>query len=234
MVTGAERGIGREIVRALHRRGWTGMLLHSLDGPSLQSTFAGAEGDGLDLVLASGDIADDEAVSSAVLRAHKRFGRLDAVFNVAGVAYPGSPSGAELDHWRRSWETNVMGYVNVARAVSPILKEQGSGHVVNLSSVWAHLPSQAMAPYAVTKHAVHGLSESMALELRPHGVKVSTVVLDKVDTGFRENMPGAELSQEQRDLMLDPRAVAEVVVQLVDTDDRTNVSLVQLDAWQWQ
>jgi NADP-dependent 3-hydroxy acid dehydrogenase YdfG len=210
------------------------MMLHSRDGRALRGTHAAAGEDGLDVMWTSGDIADSEAVYDDIIRAHEHFGRLDAVFNVAGVAYPGSASSARPEHWRRSWDTNVMGYVNVARAVSPILISQRRGHVVNLSSVWAHAPSSTMAPYAVTKHAVQGLSASMALELRPHGVKVSTVVLDKVDTGFREHMPGAEVGTEQRALMLDPRTVAEFVVGLVETDARTNVSSIQLDAWRWR
>lgn len=233
VVTGADRGIGRSIVAQLKDAGWTKFLLHSQDGEALEALYSGEQWSDVEVVLAEGDVSDGESVDSAVARASQRFGRIDALFNVAGVAYPGGILESSLEHWDTSWATNVRGFLNFARASAPLMQAQRSGQIVNLSSIWAIQPSTAMAPYSVSKHAVQGLSGAMRAEFQPHGIKVSTVILDKVDTSFRENMPGPDFSQERLELMLSPDEVARIVVGLTETNNNTNISTLQIDAWRW-
>lgn len=234
IVTGADRGIGRSVVARLRDLGWSKFLLHSKDGQALKEVYSGDEWPGIDIELAAGDVSDMQSVEEAVTRAVQRFGRIDALFNVAGVAYPGGILDSSLDHWDASWMTNVRGFLNFARATAPAMQARTSGHIVNLSSIWGIQPSTAMAPYSVSKHAVQGLSGAMQSEFKPHGIKVSTVVLDKVNTNFRENMPGPDFPEERLELMLTPDEVARIVVGLTETDVNTNISTLQIDAWRWQ
>jgi NAD(P)-dependent dehydrogenase (short-subunit alcohol dehydrogenase family) len=234
IVTGADRGIGKSVVARLWDLGWRKFLLHSKDGQALKETYSADEWAGSEIELAHGDVSDTQSVEDAVAAAVQRFGRIDALFNVAGVAYPGGILDSSLEHWDASWMTNVRGFLNFARATAPAMKSRASGHIVNLSSIWAIQPSTALAPYSVSKHAVQGLSGAMQAEFQPHGIKVSTVILDKVNTNFRENMPGPDFPQERLELMLTPDEVARIIVGLTETDANTNISTLQIDAWRWQ
>lgn len=234
VITGAERGIGLSIARGLRARGWRKFVLHSLNETSLQRAYASDEWDKADLLFFTGDVADHDQVARFVDEGAQHFGQLDVLFNVAGVAYPGGILSSELDAWARSWRTNVEGFLAMARSVAPRMIEQGAGHIVNLSSIWALKPSTAMAPYSTSKHAVQGLSDIMREEFGPRGVKVSTVVLDKVNTGFREHMPSQNFSAHRLALMLDPDEVARIVIGLTDTDSATNISSISVDAWRWE
>jgi NAD(P)-dependent dehydrogenase (short-subunit alcohol dehydrogenase family) len=89
-----------------------------------------------------------------------------------------------------------------------------------------------MLAYSVSKWGVEGLTKALAEEAKPWGVRVSGIVLDKVDTAFRENMPG-DLTQEQRDRMLTADDVADVTYAILTSSRRAHAATVELDAWQW-
>ncbi|MFC9326846.1 SDR family oxidoreductase [Kitasatospora sp. NPDC057015] len=234
LITGADGGIGRALARRLAAEGCR-LVLHSHDEQGLAKAVAD-EGLPAERVLTSvHDVADSEAVAASVAVALERFGRIDHLLNVAGVAYPGGILTTSREVWDRTVATNLTGYFVAAAAVLPHMKEAGSGHIVNMSSIWgrrAAAPGGGLA-YSASKWGVEGLTRGLAEEARPWGVRVTGIVLDKVDTNFSENMP-VTLTAEQRARMLAAEDVAEATYAVLASSSRAQISTVELDAWLWR
>ncbi|HUJ39681.1 MAG TPA: SDR family oxidoreductase [Candidatus Acidoferrales bacterium] len=118
------------------------------------------------------DVADDASVSRAVARVLERAGRVDVLINNAGIAYVAVLEEIRLDDLRRQFETNVFGLLRVTQAVLPAMRERRAGRILNVSSIAGKIALPLMGPYASSKHAVEGLSDSLRLELAPFGVRV--------------------------------------------------------------
>lgn len=114
-------------------------------------------------------------------------GRLDVVFNNAGIAVGGTVDELTLDHWNRTIDVNLRGVVHGVHAAYPIMKRQGFGHIVNTASLAGLVPAPLMAPYTATKHAVVGLSLALRAEAAAHGVRVSVVCPGFTDTPLLDN-----------------------------------------------
>jgi NAD(P)-dependent dehydrogenase (short-subunit alcohol dehydrogenase family) len=236
LITGADGGIGAALAARLGGLGCR-LVLHSRDADGLRKLVADRGWPPGQVLTAVGDVADPDAVDTAVGTAVERFGQIDYLLNVAGVAYPGGVLDTSPDIWRRTLDTNLTGYFLTARAVLPHMRAAGSGFVVNMSSIWGRRPSQpgAMLAYSVSKWGVEGLTASLAAEAKPWGVRVCGLVLDKVDTGFRVNMipRTGDLTPEQLSRMLSADDVADATMAVLTSSPRAHVSALELDAWQW-
>jgi NAD(P)-dependent dehydrogenase (short-subunit alcohol dehydrogenase family) len=137
-----------------------------------------------DLLLLQVDITDDESVISAVRVAIEKFGCLDVVVNNAGYSLFGSMEAVSDREFRQSLDVNVVGSVNVIRAVMPQLRKQRSGHVINISSLAGYKGYGNAASYCAAKFAIVGLSESLAEEAKAFGVKVTVVAPGYFRTNF--------------------------------------------------
>jgi 3-oxoacyl-[acyl-carrier protein] reductase len=234
LITGADRGIGRALARRLASEG-ARLVLHSNNGEGLRKAIAD-EGWAEERVLASAhDVADSAAVEASVDAAIGRFGRIDQLVNVAGIAYPGGVLNTPREIWDRTVTTNLTGYYVACAAVLPHMKAAGDGYIVNMSSIWgtrAAAPGGGLA-YSVSKWGVEGLTRGLAAEAGHWGVRVSGIVLDKVDTDFSEHMP-VTLTAEQRARMLSVEDVAEVTVGLLSSSPRAHVASIELNAWLWR
>lgn len=170
-VTGSSRGLGREFVKAALARGdgvaATARNTRSLD--DLVATYGNAV---LPLEL---DVADRAAVFESVERAHEHFGRLDVIVNNAGYAQIGAIEELSERHLRDQLETNLFGPFRVIQAVLPHLRAQGTGHVIQLSSVAGLLSMPLGGAYQVSKWAVEALNDTLAQEVAAFGVKVTVV-----------------------------------------------------------
>ncbi len=172
LVTGGTSGIGLATVRALLDLGCTVYeLSRREEGP------AGA-------VHLRGSVTDAAAVSAAVERIVSEAGRLDAVVNNAGFGISGAIEFTPAEEAKRLFEVDFFGMVNVNRAVIPLLREQGAGRIVNISSVAAPIAIPFQAYYSAAKAAVSSYSLSLANELRPYGVTVCAVMPGDIRTGF--------------------------------------------------
>jgi len=170
-VTGSSRGLGREIVVAALEAGdsvvATARKAEQLD--DLVKRYG-------DRVLALAmDVSDAGAVNTAVARAKGRFGRLDAVVNNAGYANMASIEDISIDDFRAQMSTNFEGVVLVTKAVLPILRAQGSGHIFQISSVGGRIGSAGLSAYQSAKFAVRGFSLVLAQEVAPLGIKVTVI-----------------------------------------------------------
>ncbi|GGS51276.1 short-chain dehydrogenase [Planobispora rosea] len=193
IVTGGASGIGRAVCRELSRRG-VHVVAADIDA-------AGAERTAKEFGCASAglDVTDARAVRDLVHRVRDERGRLDFVFNNAGIAVGGTADELTLDHWNRTIDVNLRGVVHGVHAAYPIMVEQGRGHIVNTASLAGLTPAPLMLPYTATKHAVVGLSLALRAEARAHGVRVSVVcpgftdtpLLDHANPGLPQTATGA-------------------------------------------
>lgn len=170
LVTGASRGLGREIVRAALAAGHDVVAgarnLHALD-----DLDAGVGR----LVPVPLDVTDPAAAEAAVRTAVDRFGRVDVLVNNAGYAHVASIEDVDLDDFRAQVDANLFGVVHLTRAVLPVMREQGSGHIVQVSSVGGRVTAPGLSAYQAAKWAVGGFSSVLAAEVAPLGIRVTVL-----------------------------------------------------------
>jgi NADP-dependent 3-hydroxy acid dehydrogenase YdfG len=130
------------------------------------------------------DVTNLQDVKNSIETAVKEFGRIDVVVNNAGYALVGAIEEAHNEEIQKQFDTNVFGVVNVIREALPILRAQKSGHIVNISSLVGISAFTSMGYYSATKFALEGLSEALAAEVAPHGIKTTVVEPGPFYTGF--------------------------------------------------
>lgn len=179
LVTGASRGIGLSISKALVEAGAV-VAGWSRTKPE---TFAHKN-----FHHFSVDLTKELSVQSGYEKTTAKLGRqIPILINNAGSGYRGSFEEMSADNWRALFNLNVHGIFYTTRLLIPGMKEQQEGHIINISSGAGTNGIAGMACYSATKHAVSGLSESLHLELRDHGIKVTCLSPGSVDTGFSDS-----------------------------------------------
>lgn len=171
LITGASQGLGRELVKAALARG-DAVAATSRTPGKIIATFA----DDRDRLLAVAmDLNDSASVARAVSATIERFGRIDVLVNNAGFGLLGAVEEAGDAEITKVFETNVFGLLRVTRAVLPQLRKQRSGHIVNLSSMSGLAGFPGFGIYCGSKFAVEGISEALAQEVAPLGIRVTIV-----------------------------------------------------------
>lgn len=183
IVTGGGSGIGRALCEAIVQRG-AHVVVADLDGDAAEKVAKRLQERGPGSAEpAELDVADADAVAELVTSVHRDHGRLDFMFNNAGVAVGGPPEELTLAHWERALDVNLRGVIHGCHAAHPLMVEQGFGHIVNTASVAGLIPNPgSMGPYAMTKHGVVGLSLAWRAAAADHGVKVHVVCPGVIDT----------------------------------------------------
>lgn len=178
LVTGASSGIGEATAQRLATAGY------KVYGTSRRGVQAGKQS----FEMLALDVTSDESVAAAVSEVIRRDGRIDLLVNNAGFGVaPGGAEESSIEQARSIFETNFFGLIRMTRAVLPQMRHQGSGHIINISSVLGFLPMPYGALYAATKHAVEGYSESLDHELRTRGIRVSIIEPAYTKTPFDAN-----------------------------------------------
>jgi short-subunit dehydrogenase len=182
VITGASSGIGRAAALRFARRG-SSLALGARSGAPLAEIAAECEDAGAEVVFQALDVSDEDAVELLAALAVERFGRIDVWLNNAGVIAYGEFLEIPSDVFRQVIETNLMGQVHGARSALRRFRRQGSGVLINMSSVWGRVTSPQVTPYIVSKNAVRALSECLRGELPAHGdIHITTLVPQAVDT----------------------------------------------------
>lgn len=185
VITGAGSGIGRATAHALAKRG-SKVVVTDID-EARAATVAGELGDGA-LPLRC-DVTNVDDLAAARELALTSFGRVDLVMNNVGVLAVGRVEEIPLEAWERTVNINLMSIVRSLSVFLPGLLEQGSGHIVNTASTAGLFPyGYDRLPYTTTKHAIVGLSESLAVYLRPRGIGVSCFCPAGVMTNIMEQI----------------------------------------------
>lgn len=177
-ITGAASGIGLAVAKELLREGAV-VVMADRDAKTLASA-AGGLGDRAE--PADVDVTNREQVERMVGGAVSRHGRLDYLFNNAGVGCTMPIGEATLEHWRRLIDVNLWGVIHGIHAALPVMRRQGGGHIVTTSSIAGLIPFPFQALYCATKYAVVGISESLRYELADEGIHFSVICPSDVAT----------------------------------------------------
>lgn len=196
IVTGAGSGIGAALSRALAERGATVICADiAADNANKVATTIQRNGG-----LASAcqlDVTSADQVQTLVLDTIKQHGRLDLMFNNAGISVAGDARDIDLSHWRAVLDVNLMGVVYGTDAAYKQMAAQGHGHIINIASLAGLIPFPANAPYATSKHAVVGLSMSLRAEGQDLGVKVSAVCPGFIQSNIYRATPFINVDRER-------------------------------------
>ena len=235
IVTGAGSGIGRAVSLALHAAGFSVALAGRRPAP-LEQTAALAAPSGPRLIAVPTDVADPASVDSLFRRVADEFGRLDLLFNNAGVNAPGVPmEDMTFEQWNAVVQTNLTGVFLCAQQALRMMKSQTppGGRIINNGSISAQVPRPDSAPYTATKHAVTGLTRSISLDGRKYGVACGQIDIGNAATDMTERMTkgvrqanGTTLEEPRMDV----RHVAEAVVYMANLPLEANVQFITVMA----
>lgn len=191
IVTGASKGVGRGIATFLAMDGFeVAVLARSKD--LLEDVRQSIESQGGVCFAVACDIRDPDETEYAIAAAAEGLGGVDALINNAGIVTRKPATDLSIHEWRAMIDTNISGVFYATRAVLPRFQEQGSGHIINVSSISGKVPLPGGSAYAATKFAVTGFSQSLFQEVRDFGVKVTTVFPGSVDSESHRHDPEAD------------------------------------------
>jgi NAD(P)-dependent dehydrogenase (short-subunit alcohol dehydrogenase family) len=236
-ITGASKGFGFEIARAALATGDKVVATVRKNAEDLAKKLAGEDNEDRTLVVTL-DVSNEAEVKAGVKEAIEKYGRIDVLVNNAGYGLLAATEEATNEEVKKQYDTNVFGLLNVTRAVLPHMRQQGSGHIINISSLFGYLNSvPGFGLYGSTKFAVEGITEGLALELKPLGIHVtaaapglfstefvspdsyqsSATILDayKDSVGMIRNATGQIHGNQPGD----PAKLAEVIVKLAASDN---------------
>ncbi|WP_136442606.1 SDR family oxidoreductase [Pacificoceanicola onchidii] len=178
LITGASSGIGKVTAKLFQERGWN--VIATMRSPEKETELTA-----LDNVLVTRlDVTDEASIAAAVAAGLDRFGRIDALLNNAGYGAYGPLEAFPMDKIRRQFETNVIGLIATTKAVLPHMRGNGTGTIVNISSIGGQMTFPLGALYHGTKFAVEGISESMHFELAAAGIRTKIVEPGMIATDF--------------------------------------------------
>jgi len=225
IVTGGGRGIGAATAIALSADGWN-VVVAGRTASTLDAAVGSLSGAGLAVPT---DVSDEGAVGNLFAQTVERFGRVDLLFNNAGIAAPPVPID-ELDvaEWEQLISINVTGSFLCARAAFKQMKAQEpkGGRIINNGSISATTPRPFSAPYTTSKHAITGLTKSLALDGRAHGICVGQIDIGNVTSDMTEQM-AAGILQATGDVMaeatMDMSNVANSIVHMANLDPDANI-----------
>lgn len=185
-VTGSSRGLGRALVETVLAAG--DKVVATARKPAELAELGKTHGNNVRTVKL--DVTSPTDVSNAVATAVEAFGRIDVVVNNAGYGFTGAFEEMTVDEFKGQIDTNFWGVVHVTRAVLPILRKQGSGHIIQITSIGGRIAVPGVSGYHAAKFAVEGFSESLAQEIKPLGLKLTIVE----PGGFRTDWAGASMA----------------------------------------
>jgi NAD(P)-dependent dehydrogenase (short-subunit alcohol dehydrogenase family) len=230
-ITGSSTGFGRVLAEILLKRGQR-VAVTARNPDQIQDLVSGYKDTGLALAL---DVTQPQQITAAVAGAEKFFGRIDVLVNNAGYGYLASVEEGKDAEVRAMFETNLFGLLAVTKAVLPGMRARRFGHIVNISSIGGLVANPSTGYYSATKFAVEALSESLAKEVEPLGIRVTAIepgpfrtdwagrslkaakvsISDYVDTAGARSRQIAERSGKQPG---DPVRASEAIIAIVEAD----------------
>ena len=230
-ITGSSTGFGRVLAEILLKRGER-VAVTARNPDQIQDLVAGYKETGLALAL---DVTQPQQIASAVAAAEKFFGRIDVLVNNAGYGYLASVEEGEEPEVRAMFDTNFFGLIAVTQAVLPGMRARRTGHILNISSIGGLVANPSTGFYSATKFAVEAISESLAKEVEPLGIRVTAIepgpfrtdwagrslkvakasVPDYLDTAGARSRQINERSGKQPG---DPVRAAEAMITIVEAD----------------
>jgi NAD(P)-dependent dehydrogenase (short-subunit alcohol dehydrogenase family) len=228
LITGGGLGIGKASALALARAGWNvavaGRRLEPLQAAAKEIAAAGRRA-----LAQSCDVGDPDSVAALFARVEKDFGRLDLLFNNAGVSAPGVPM-EELSfaQWKTVVDANLTGAFLCAQGAIRLMKKQAprGGRIINNGSISAHAPRPNSAPYTATKHAITGLTKSIALDCRNFDIACGQIDIGNALTEMAFKMTQGVPQADGRiaiEPTIEPREVGEAILHMASLPLSTNI-----------
>jgi len=169
LITGASSGFGRETAKLFHQQGWN--VIATMRSPEKEKDLSNSDS----LLLLRLDVTDKKSIEDAVKEGLAKFGRIDVLVNNAGHGTLGVLETATAAQIRQQFDVNFFGLIEVTKSVLPIMRQQKTGTVINVSSVGGKLTFPYCSLYHATKFAVEGLTEALQFELNPLGIRLKIV-----------------------------------------------------------
>ncbi len=192
VITGASMGIGEAIAKLFLQEG-AKVVLCSRD--LARTREAEQRIGGANTLSVACDVSKRDQVDALVKAAVAKFGRIDIFVNNAGFGLNDAVADMDMEEFRRMFDTNLFGAVECMQAVIPIMRQQGGGDIVNISSVSGHIATPYMSGYAATKHAMNAIGKAGRMELLRHNINVLTVSPGYISTNFVKNMTKGKHSE---------------------------------------
>jgi 3-oxoacyl-[acyl-carrier protein] reductase len=222
VVTGGTRGIGRGIAEALARAS-VNVCVGARKAEDIEKTVNALRGLGEGRAIGfTCNVRDHAQVKSLFEQTASEFGRLDILINNAGIGIFGAVEKTSPEDFRAVLETNVFGVFHCCHEAIPLMKERG-GYIINISSLAGTNAHPQMAAYNASKFGLNGFSEALMQEVRHDGIKVSYIMPGSVNTEFGGDSPSEEKSWQLR-----PADIARVVLDLLNHDERSLPSRVEI------
>jgi NAD(P)-dependent dehydrogenase (short-subunit alcohol dehydrogenase family) len=235
IVTGAGTGVGRAVALALLQEGYSvalaGRRKELLDATARAVTAAGSR-----TLVVPTDVSDPSSVRSLFARAKEAFGRLDLLFNNAGIGAPSIPlEDLTYEQWKAVVETNLSGAFLCTQEAFRLMKSQEprGGRIINNGSISAHSPRPNSAPYTATKHAITGLTKSTSLDGRKYDIACGQIDIGNAATEMTARMAEGVAQADgsvRVEPRMDPRHVADAVVYMASLPPDTNVQFLTVMA----
>lgn len=187
VITGASMGIGEAIAKLFLREG-AKLVLCARDLARTEAAAQRIGGTAENTLCLTCDVGKRDQVEALMQAAVKKFGRIDILVNNAGFGLNDSVEKMKMDELRQMFDTNFFGMIECMQTAIPILRQQGGGDIVNISSVSGHISTPYMGGYAATKHAMQAIGMAARLELRCHNINVVTICPGYIATDFSKNM----------------------------------------------
>ena len=234
MVTGSGSGVGRASAVALMRAGWA-VALVGRRADALEATAAAGTGESLVLPT---DVSQPAAVDAAFQALEAKWGRIDLLFNNAGMGTPAKPiDELTVEQWMAVVGVNLTGSFLCARNAFALMRRQSpqGGRIVNNGSISAHAPRPGSIAYTSTKHAITGLTKSLSLDGRPFNIACGQIDIGNAATEMTERMT-AGVPQANGTMMVEPRMdvrhVADMLVRMASLPPDANIQFVTVMATQ--
>jgi NAD(P)-dependent dehydrogenase (short-subunit alcohol dehydrogenase family) len=235
IVTGAGSGIGRAVGLALHATGYS-VVLAGRRAEQLEQTAALGVRDALGMIPMPCDVTLETDVNELFDCVEQRFGRLDVLFNNAGMSAPDVPfEDLSLDQWNEIVAVNLTGAFLCAQRAVRAMKKQNprGGRIINNGSVSAHSPRPNSLPYTTTKHAITGLTKSISLDCRKYDIACGQIDIGNASTDMTQSIrhgvlqPDGTVSSEPQ---MDSRHVADAILYMVNLPLEANVQFMTVMA----
>ena len=232
VVTGAGRGVGRVTAITLAKNGWT-VVMAGRDKAAIDAVVKEAGGESVGIVC---DVSNPESVKSLFAEIKSKFGRVDLLFNNAGVVAPGVPlEDVKIEDWQNVINVNISGVFYCTQQAFALMKSQKpmGGRIINNGSISAHVPRPNSSAYTASKHAVTGLTKTASLDGRKFDIAVGQIDIGNANTDMAEQMRVGATQPDGSKLIeptIDPQNVADAVVYMASLPLSANVPFITVMA----